>query len=60
MSLAERRELYNDCINIFNIRIHQFPDMFIARNLGMVADKEMFKVSEEDKKNVDVTLNLPK
>jgi LemA protein len=60
LELAERRELYNDSVNIFNIRIHQFPDMLVAQNLGMTQDKEMFKVSEEDKKDVDVTMNLPK
>lgn len=57
--LADRRELYNDSVNLYNIRIHQLPDMIIANMLGYT-DKEMFKVSAEEKKDVDVTLNLPK
>jgi LemA protein len=58
--LADRRELYNDSVNIYNIRIHQFPDMIVAGMMGMTTDKDMFKVSEEEKADVDMTLNLPK
>jgi LemA protein len=29
--VADRREFYNDSVNINNIRIEQFPDAFIAR-----------------------------
>ena len=58
--LADRRELYNDSVNIYNIRIHQFPDMMVAGMMGMTTDKDMFKVSEEEKADVDMTLNLPK
>lgn len=57
--LADRRELYNDSVNIYNIRIHQIPDMFIANMLGY-GEKEMFRISEEEKKDIDISLNLPK
>jgi LemA protein len=30
-AIADRRELYNDSVNILNIRIDQFPDLLIAR-----------------------------
>ncbi len=30
-TIADRREFYNECVNINNVRIEQFPDLFIAR-----------------------------
>ena len=51
--LADRREFYNDSVNNYNIRIQSFPDMIVARMLNY-AEKEMFKVSEADKKDVEV------
>lgn len=29
--IADRRELYNDAVNLNNIRIEQFPDLLVAR-----------------------------
>ena len=29
--IADRRELFNESVNIYNIRIEQFPDLIIAR-----------------------------
>lgn len=57
--IADRREFYNDSVNSYNIRIHQIPDMFVANMLNF-RDKELFKVSEEDKKDVDIKFNFPK
>ncbi|MDD5258417.1 MAG: LemA family protein [bacterium] len=57
--LADRRELYNDSVNIYNIRINQVPDMIIA-NMLSYREKEMFRISEDEKKDVDISLNLPK
>lgn len=51
--LADRREFYNDSVNTYNIRIQSFPDMFVARMLKY-ENEEMFKVAEEDKKDVEV------
>jgi LemA protein len=41
--IADRREFYNDSVNIFNIRIKQIPYIFISRRLGYT-EKEYFKV----------------
>ena len=30
-AIADRREFYNDSVNLNNVRIEQFPDMLIAR-----------------------------
>ena len=56
--IADRREFYNDSVNIYNIRINQIPDLFIAKPLNM-KDKELFKVIEEDKNDVDIKIKLP-
>ena len=57
--IADRRELYNDSVNIYNIRINQIPDMFVARSMGLSA-QEMFKVGEEEKKDTEIKFNYPK
>lgn len=57
--IADRREFYNDATNNYNIRINQLPDMFVARMLQM-NPKELFEVSEEEKKDVDISFNFPK
>jgi len=53
--LADRREFYNDSVNIYNIRIHSIPDVIVARLLNYT-DKQWFKASEEDKAIVRVTI----
>ena len=30
-ALADRREFYNECVNVNNVRIDQFPDLVVAR-----------------------------
>jgi LemA protein len=57
--IADRREFYNDSVNIYNIRINEIPDLFVARNLNM-QPRELFKVIEEDKKDVDIKFEFPK
>lgn len=57
--IADRREFYNDSVNTYNIRIASIPDMFVASSLHM-AQREMFKVAEEERKDVDIKFDLPK
>jgi len=57
--IADRREFFNDSVNNYNIRIHQIPDMVVAQMLGMT-DKELFEVSQEDKKDVEIKFDFPK
>jgi LemA protein len=57
--IADRREFYNDSVNSYNIRIHQLPDVFVAQALKM-QEKELFKVAEQDKQDVDIKFNFPK
>ena len=35
--IADRRELYNEAVNLNNTRIEQFPDLLLARGLGFKA-----------------------
>jgi len=52
-SISDRREYFNDSVNLYNIRIEQFPDVMMAR-MGGFTPKELFKVPESDKEDVDV------
>lgn len=51
--IADRRELYNETVNIFNIRIKQIPDVFVAR-FANYQPADLLKFSEEELKDVDV------
>jgi LemA protein len=57
--IADRREFYNDSVNNYNIRINEIPDMFVARMLNM-QQRELFKINEEDKKDVSINFEFPK
>jgi LemA protein len=52
-SIADRRELYNDQVNINNTRIDQFPDVLIARRYGFTA-KPLLEFTAAEKTDVDV------
>src|SRR5713101_7889897 len=53
--IADRREFFNDDVNTYNTRIAQLPEVFLA-NLMALKPREFFKVSEEDRKLVEVKL----
>ena len=52
-AIADRRELYNATVNNLNIRIEQFPDVFVARNLGF-KPADLLEFEEVELKNVDM------
>src|SRR5271157_5546811 len=54
--IADRREFFNDDVNTYDIRIQQLPDVFIAGMLGLQR-KDLFKVTEEDRRDVEVKLS---
>ena len=54
--IADRRELYNESVNNYNIRIQSLPDVVIANAMGL-NQEEMFKVDEAKKKDVDIDLD---
>jgi len=51
--IADRREFYNDAINLFNTRLQQMPDTLIARFFGL-QPRLMFVVSAADKAPVNL------
>ncbi|MXR35567.1 LemA family protein [Craterilacuibacter sinensis] len=52
-AIADRRELYNEAVNINNIRIEQFPDVLIAQTMGF-AKASPLRFSSQDKADVDI------
>jgi LemA protein len=56
--IADRREFFNDDINTYNTRIGQIPDVFVASFMGL-KPREMFKVSDEDRRQVEVKFSSP-
>jgi len=51
--IADRRELYNDAVNINNVRVEQFPDTVIAR-LFNFETKPLLEFSTAEKADVDM------
>jgi LemA protein len=51
--IADRRELYNDAVNINNVRVEQFPDAFIAK-LFHFESKALLEFSSAEKADVDM------
>lgn len=52
-AIADRREFYNESVNLNNVRIEQFPDVVIARWFRFVA-ATLLEFSEEEKADVNV------
>jgi len=52
-SIADRRELYNDQVNLNNIRVNVYPDTVIAQKFGFKV-AQLLEFSSEDKRDVDV------
>ena len=52
-SISDRREFYNEAVNINNIRREQFPDMLVAKPFGFGA-RPLFEAEPEATKNVDM------
>jgi len=51
--IADRRELYNEQVQINNTRIDQFPDSLISRRYGFTA-KALLEFSADEKADVDM------
>ena len=53
-AIADRREFYNDSVNINNVRIEQFPDLIIAKIFNFKAF-DLLKFAAEELKDVDIS-----
>jgi len=52
-AIADRREVYNEAVNLNNVRIEQFPDVIIARMFNF-GEHPLLKFSEAEKRDVDM------
>jgi len=51
--IADRRELYNEAVNLSNVRVESFPDVLIARFFGF-RQHRLLQFSAEEIRDVDV------
>jgi LemA protein len=52
-SIADRREVYNESVNLNNVRIEQFPDVIIARMFAFKSF-DLLRFSEQEKQDVNI------
>ena len=52
-SIADRREYYNDSVNINNIVVEEFPTNIVASKFNF-EQAQLFEVSEEELTDVDM------
>lgn len=52
-AIADRREFYNESVNINNTRIEQFPDIIIARLMNFTA-RDLLEFEQQELQDVDV------
>lgn len=52
-AIADRREWYNESVNVHNVRIEQFPDLIIARMFQFEA-KPLLEFATAEKSDVDL------
>jgi LemA protein len=53
-AIADRREFYNDSVNINNVRIEQFPDLIVAR-LFNFGSAELLRFEAAELEDVDIS-----
>jgi LemA protein len=51
--IADRREVYNEAVNLNNVRIEQFPDVIVAR-LFNFRDFSLLEFAQEEISDVDM------
>ena len=52
-SIADRREWYNESVNLHNVRIEQFPDLIVARMFSYT-EQPLLQFSVAEKADVDL------
>ncbi|WP_305044673.1 LemA family protein [Geoalkalibacter sp.] len=56
--IADRREFFNDAVNIYNIRLAQFPDLVVAR-LFNFARRTLWQIDPAHRADVQVSFQAP-
>ena len=52
-AVADRREFYNESVNLYNVRLEQFPDVLIA-GMFHFTPRSLLEFSDEEKRDVDI------
>lgn len=52
-AIADRREFYNESVNINNVRVEQFPDTVVARLFGF-GQFELLRFADAEKSDVNI------
>jgi LemA protein len=55
--IADRREFYNDVVTLFNTRIEQIPDSWVAQGMQLT-HAELFKVTDADREDVRIQFKM--
>ena len=55
--IADRREFYNDTVTIFNTRIQQIPDSWVAGGMNL-QPADLFKIDERDREDVNIEFKM--
>jgi LemA protein len=50
-TIADRREFYNDSVNLYNIRIAQIPALWVAQQIGYTA-RPLLTVAQTDREDI--------
>jgi LemA protein len=56
-SIADRREFYNDTVTLFNTRIQQLPDSWVAGGMQL-QPAELFRIDEADRKDPELNFQM--
>jgi LemA protein len=52
--IADRREFLNESVNLYNIRLEQFPDLLVARIFNF-AKRTLWQIDPEHRRDVEVS-----
>ncbi|MGH8456282.1 MAG: LemA family protein [Stenotrophobium sp.] len=52
-AISDRREFYNEAVNVNNVRLEEFPDVIVAR-MGGFKPAELLEFSRDEKQDVNV------
>ena len=53
-TIADRREFYNDSVNLYNIAIEQIPTLWVAQQVGYT-ERPLLTVAPSDRKDMPLT-----
>ena len=55
-SIADRREFFNESVNLYNIRIQQIPDVIVAHLFNFEAS-ELWRINPPEREDVKISFN---